>query len=223
MSNPKNSLQEHQQRYQLDLPSYSSTQTERGWISQVQVNGKTYTGQPCPKKTKADCSAAAAALLDLTGSDGSSAVSTSSSPPVTYSVGQLALSLDQVSPLVYVLVDYENTNKIEKLEHFVHTKDQLTLLKFTSHLHSQADKANIVVESAIKDAVDHYISFYAGMLCQHIKSSASPSPVSIIVLTRDHFASAMINFTDQSKVNIYHCPSEDRCLQLLEQLNISLG
>jgi len=88
---------------------------------------------------------------------------------------------------IYVLVDYENIHNISLLGKI--KSPRLTIIKITSFLNSNAREANYVPQSALKDATDHYISFYIGMLiCKNIEK------MDIIILTRDHFASTLVDF-----------------------------
>jgi hypothetical protein len=100
---------------------------------------------------------------------------------------------------IVVLVDYENLSNrlIEDLEITVKkimkdNKDiRIRMLKFAGHKHSRADKADVVVMSSLKDAVDHYISYCVGLL-----EMKPQRPFQIFVITNDHFADFLEKYSN---------------------------
>ena len=214
MASTKNQLQQFLQKLKLDLPEYFSSKTDEGlWISTVkfvlsgdEIEELEYTGEPFKRKTHAECSAAFKAIQQL---------ECIKKNEMSYAVDNVEYSINGI----YVLVDYENINKISNLEKLVTLNDKVTLLKFAGHCHPKAlaGQSNYVIESSIKDAIDHYISFYIGKLVHNHQFSASEynNKLLILVLTRDHYASAYQSFTNDSTVDIIHCASEMKCMEYL--------
>lgn len=215
MASTKNQLQQFLQKLKLDLPEYFSSKTDEGlWISTVKFvlsddNMLEYVGEPFKRKTQAECSAAFKAVKHL---DCIKMAETS------YDVDHVEFSDNDV----YILVDYENINKIPNLEKLAAKNTGLKLLKFAGHCHPKAlaGKSNFVIESSIKDAVDHYISFYIGKLVyQHRRQRSDEEPkknLLVLVLTRDHYASSYQSFSNDKSVKIIHCASETKCMSHLE-------
>lgn len=228
MSSAKNKLQEYFQRNNLELPTYSSVKHHDGrWISSVILTlDKKYVieGIYAERKRAAECSAAQKALdekhiksqLGLTSME----IRTRNVPQ--YPLSEIIVPKTKQDSYTYVLVDYENTNKIPTLDRMDIIRNDLTILRFVSHCHPKAstNEANYIVESSIADAVDHYISFYIGCLCTHLKNDS----LCIFVLSRDHFASAIPSFVDgYDNITISHCATEQKCIRELEKIGIHIN
>ncbi len=103
-----------------------------------------------------------------------------------------------LSKIIVVIVDFENISKqsdIIKLTQFI--KDAMNyeseycikMVKIAGYCSSVKGTADIVVRSNRKDAVDHYVSYYIGLL------EAQPNPPKkIYVISRDNFGSCLQDF-----------------------------
>ena len=216
MVSTKNQLQQFLQKLKLDLPEYFSSKTDEGlWISKVKFvlsDDKEYTGDPFKRKAQAECSAASKALKAI------NQIGSIKKTETCLSVDDVIYPSSDDVDKIYVLVDYENINRISNLEKIVLSHKTITLLKFAGHCHPRAlvGQSNYVIESSIKDAVDHYISFYIGKLVCHHQASGNQNMLVILVLTRDHYASSYQSFTRDKSINIIHCASEGKCISYLD-------
>ena len=221
--NDKNKLQIYCQRNRLDLPEYSSTRTDSGmWVSTVRftnVDGQSIekTGHPCSKKVQADISAATAAREVVKQLDALS----ESDIIVNPKLGTFDLMMPQEGDLnpMFVLVDYENINKLDHLHNkFVNGSGKpVYVTKFAGYCNPKAEtnETTHIVQGAGKDAVDHYISFYLGLLIKYL-DDLGYEKYNIVILTRDSFGRHHISLTRQDKT-VQHCSSENRCLDLLSR------
>jgi hypothetical protein len=108
------------------------------------------------------------------------------------------LLAENLTNQIVVLVDYENlSNKlIEDLEIIVKkimkgNKDiRIRMLKFAGHKNGRVEKADVVVMSSLKDAVDHYISYCVGLL-----EMKPQKPFRVFVITNDHFADSLEKYS----------------------------
>lgn len=106
---------------------------------------------------------------------------------------------------VVIIIDFENMSKandLTKLLEFIENKNkskQISIIKVAGYCSSMKTAADIVVRSNRKDAVDHYISYFIGIL-----EANNPSP-KIYVVTRDKFASCLQDFCK----NVHHCSDVD--------------
>jgi hypothetical protein len=220
--NAKNQLQIYCQRGKLELPKYSYVQDQdtKMWYSTVEIISETgaisrYTGDPQAKKVAADISAASAALNSL-GINNDDTVSpmndTESKDRCPH--GQIWNPMDDDRNPVFVLIDYENVNKLEYLHNLFVNQDGFPayVSKFVGYCNQKAstDECSHVVPTASSDGVDHYISFYIGMLYHQLKQRELP--FTIIILTRDKFGSHYPSFCGG-----IHCATERECIKLLEQ------
>jgi hypothetical protein len=142
-----------------------------------------------------------------------------------------------IDKYLLILIDYENVSvdkEIEKLMQFLTRVSYVDLndtyegysdseteeapievIKFAGHSSSMKAKADIVVRSTRKDAVDHYIGFYLGK-----RIGANPdlsTMASIHVLSRDHFASCLEDFCP----NIVHNVDVDDLIDSIRQMSSS--
>lgn len=224
----------------MDLPVYShkKDETTGQWISTVKMlhQGKyvSFSAQGS-RKTVADIAAAKEALIYLNKPSKARA-----SPKLNPSTDDILVanqahtwrdfceSID-VKTKLYVLIDYENVNKIKKLN-YVFKIGQLKakIFKFLSYGHHNSGKDNVshIVHSAGSDSVDHAISMFVGMiLMKHLNHKPT-----ILVLTGDQFGERLQNMTrwrpleeevgsasvSASTSVLYHVRTEEVCLRYLE-------
>lgn len=225
--NSKNQLQTYCQRQGIALPKYTSHQDAetKMWLSTVNFNNKSFVGEPQPKKTAADISAADKALSLLVDIQlpNSVIVPDVDSPAEDvcmvnkYKSWDLMLPLEDDMDPLFVLIDYENVNKLDHL-HYLYTKDAnpAYVCKFVGYCNQKAstDECTHIVHSSGSDAVDHYISFYLGMLYKTLVDRGLHSTV--VILTRDKFAAHHRTFCDHNHTFI-HCPTEADCIKILTQ------
>jgi hypothetical protein len=110
-----------------------------------------------------------------------------------------------LSNTIVVIVDFENVsnkNDIIKLTQFVKTtkknktKHDIKMVKIAGYCSTVKSTADIVVRSNRKDAVDHYISYYIGLL------EAQPKPpMKIYIISRDKFGSCLQDFCNNVEHN----------------------
>ena len=231
--NAKNLLQEYYQRQGLPSPKYISVQDDntKMWSSTVITAGFTYKGASHTKKVAAEIAAAEAALLDIVPGPGpvkatqSASASASASATVLnkFDTWELMLPIDSDQTPLFILIDYENVNKLDHLHNrYVNSKGYPAYVcKFVGFCNQKADTVECthVVQSSASDAVDHYISFYLGMLYRAltdrlIEPVHDVNPV-FIILTRDKFGSHLQSFI---KYPVHHCPSEVACIKLITGL-----
>ena len=228
--NSKNLLQTYCQKRKLDLPVYTSefNNSTRQWTSSVSFTDEHQvhhvTGQPQTRRTDADISAAQEAYQTIA----PAALQLSDNIVADkYHMLDLVLPVDGDTKPVYVLVDYENINKLNYLHNkFVNEKGYpLYVLKFVGYCNHKAetDEPTHVVQCNGRDAVDHFISMYLGMLIQKLCKPVTLTlqditHIRIIVLTKDIFGSHYTKFVDSlSGIIVYHCASENSCMQLLKE------
>lgn len=227
----KNRLQEYYQRRQLLLPVYTHERTESGdWKSTLTlVDGRRFFGIERTKKD-ADQNAAAEALAALECSSECSR-ETPSKPDW------------RLAGCVLVLIDLENSPGYDntkwsnirwdcsKIEAFVGklsshaTKDLASLYPFVQEFH--------VVNSSMRDAVDHAISVRAGKWLESMKHieyyidgpEGCVYDDAIHIVSRDRFAGALSDVLNQGvpppfrpgthKPQVVHSVNIDDCFELL--------
>lgn len=162
--------------------------------------------------------------------------STSSYQKAKY-YGEIAINKN-----LLILIDYENISaekELEKLWRFLSrvyapdivrdNKDDegnegdggcvesefygIEVIKFAGHSSSMKAKADVVVKSTRKDAVDHYIGFYLGKVLGESPSMAETH--SIHVLSKDHFASCLEDFCP----NVTHNVDVDHLIESIMELS----
>lgn len=76
-----------------------------------------------------------------------------------------------------------------------------------------------IVDSAHKDAVDHYISMYVGTILQKYLQKYD-GKLNLIILTRDRFGGSACDAIKQffPETNAYHVTKADECMELLKKL-----
>lgn len=113
---------------------------------------------------------------------------------------------------VCVLIDYENVNKLEHLHNTYMKLNNIPayVCKFVGYCNRKAltDECTHVIQTASPDGVDHYISFYLGMLYNAMKYM---KPWTCIILTRDKFGAHHANFS-----KCIHVATEADCIKILE-------
>lgn len=237
-NNKKNELQVLCQRSNIPLPVYEQHRDDMGkWVSTVTFiwndNMKQFTGSGCDRKKQADISAAATAMdtleLDcMSTAKVSMAVADDTNVIITNRSHTLSDFCDTASAAVdtgmYVLIDYENVNKIQHLHYnFRHADaDNVRIFKFLGYSHHKVDtdEASHIVHSGGSDAVDHAISMFVGMITKSYKDQhiSRKEPPFIIILSKDQFAERLHNLarTDSLEVPIIiHLPSEVQCVDFL--------
>lgn len=235
MSNDKNTLQTYCQRNGIDFPVYTSIRDTVKWTSTVILvhNGKNveYVGKACSRKTQADIAAATIAVTDLglilgpnphpdpsQSSPGSVVDLNISSAKRAHTSTDFCNSVTKTG--MYVLVDYENVNKLQHLHNtFSRQGDHdANIFKFLGYSHHKADtnEASHIVHSGGRDAVDHAISIFVGILIAN-RHSLSLSKMSIVILTKDLFAERVHNMLRNScdGLEVIHVPSEKQCIEFL--------
>jgi hypothetical protein len=120
---------------------------------------------------------------------------------------------DKFTSKVAVLVDYENINKLTRLHNLWEFDGKyIPILKFVSFCNQNAESLTTthIIECTGKDAVDHFISTFIGY---HL---ALGNLHTVIILSRDNFASHQLSFHKNSKINAIHCNSERACIDMLQ-------
>lgn len=224
LMNPKNRLQTIFQRKHVDLPVYSSVNETGQWVSTVTLHdGTIFTGPPRIRKTQAEIAAANVVLVALGEKcpDVDSVFINTVSRPRLHTLDMDVPTTEDSVPM-YVLVDYENINKLEHLHNIHMGPDGLPayiykFVGFCNHKATTVEPSHIVYSQG-KDAVDHFISVFIGCLIHALKQHQAI----ILLLSKDHFASHHTNFyRDMENITVKHFASEKRCLQYMEQLKYS--
>lgn len=216
----KNRLQEIYQKQNQMLPIYNTTQVDGMWISEaITTDGIKTKSDPQARKTLAECDVADKVLKLLETVNASDAESPSESSQ-RLSLSDVFSSISVHEKLhnktpTYVLVDYENVNKLFKLQ----SCSQYSVIRVVSYVNQKAStgEADVVINSCGSDSVDHYISALVGRLIQeHVYHQENLEWLKIIILTRDRFAAAHLQmWQDQRKVKIYHSVTEQAVLDLV--------
>ena len=214
MTSEKNQLQEFFQKRKEPLPKYKTVQDDDSpphapvWISVITLpDGRTYIGDTAFKKSTAENSAAKMALKNLN----------------NYSSNNLILQGDELttpkeivnrcweSELICI-IDMENIPQAVYLDPTI-IPDNTFLLGIVGHCHSVSRKVfpfpKYIVKSAMKDSVDHAISyiagFIAGTLVDHtLDVCFRVSMPRFLILSRDHYAESTVLFLKQQKFIATH-------------------
>ena len=219
MSSSKNILQQLAQKKILpEMPVYESSFSvdSRSWQSTVtiKVNNKSHviTGDPTQKKSEAECSSASYAL-EFIAKNRTEQIKVSKKNMEDYEMPNF--DEDQT----FVLIDYENYTKISHLAEM--KKDNVHIFRFVGHCNPRAEHSDVdfIINSSIKDAVDHAISYFVGLIVNEFRHSSGGDNLNICILTRDHFGSALSDFSFRN-VAIIHCASESKCLDILAGLSV---
>lgn len=224
--NAKNMLQEFCQQNRLPLPEYTRKRDDDDglWYSTVTFCDQQYAGEGRGKKSAADIAAAERALS-----------ARSDTLPHDHTK-RIVISNDQVEPIdivvvprlqtllpwakpeatMFVVVDYENINKLTQLHNkFVDSNGiPVEICKIVGHCNqkSTTDEPSHVVKGQGSDAVDHFISMCVGQII------ASPADHHryIAIVTRDMFGAHLENFAkDIPEITITHFASEKKAVDYL--------
>lgn len=233
-ANPKNTLQIHCQRQKWPLPVYTYTCVTDSapavpmWQSIVTVQSTAgpveARSETCARKTTADMNAAENMLgilglsAPVAGPDGAAS---GADVVVTPKFGPLEIPIPDAEDQdpVYVLVDYENVNKLEHLHHlFRREASSATALvcKFVGYCNQKADtdEPTHVAQSAASDAVDHYISFCLGLI---VRENRGKKTLTVMIVSRDSFAAHHVKLTG-GPVTVLHYTTEARCVESLKRM-----
>jgi hypothetical protein len=203
----KNNLQEFYQKRKETLPVYTTVR-QKGtpahnplWVSTVTLHDcRKFVGEAAAKKSVAECNAAAQALecriIDLEPALVDKYVETPE---------KLADLCRESSTVIFA--DVENIPQILEFK-FGDTSPLVTVIGVIGHCHSLSSRPfpfhKYVVRSALRDAVDHTISFLAGFVSGVIQENSLPDETdddrpTFVILSRDHFAEATVwNLKNQS-------------------------
>jgi hypothetical protein len=198
------------------------------WVSTVTiVNGDgescEIVGTGCNRKTHADIAAATEVITMLGIID---AAGSGTEPVVDVSVLKCAHTFQDyydsiTGPGIYVLIDYENVNKLQHLHHVYRRDDGVAanIFKFIGYSHHkvETDEASHIVHSGGSDAVDHAISMFVGIVLAKLRENEGTL---LVVLTRDQFAERLQNMLQSSSPDqeCIHLPTEEQCVELLLQM-----
>lgn len=236
--NDKNNLQIYCQRNGLPLPVYNQRVDATGqWTSTVTLTGKdsaesTYEGCACPRKTQSDIAAASVALKALKLSPGSEGSEGSESGtgqvikmPRCHTIEDYYESIQSYRCTdVFVLVDYENVNKLHNL-HYIFSvegrhRQEAAIYKFLGYSHHNAESKEVshIIHSGGSNAVDHAISMFVGMIIAACRGDDERRIPTILIVTKDQFAERLQNMSRSEGAKIIHVPSERQCVELLTSL-----
>ncbi len=224
-NNAKNILQIYCQKQAAELPIYTQTFDEgtRAWQSTVCIAGHTSVGEQAARKAQADILAAERACLTL-GLIQSKAQSNDIVVIPKLNTWELLLPKEGDRNPMFILVDYENVNKLESLHYqFVNSSGYPAYVcKFVGYCNHKAStqEPSHIVGSAASDAVDHYISFYLGMLLRELLCHTEVDTIHIIILTKDKFGAHHTNLAHE-KLHVTHCATEKNCLDIMQKHNYS--
>jgi len=221
----KNLLQEYFQKKDgkhgnnnLQL-NYKSRQSDHGfWISILTLpDGRKFKGKGKRKKD-AEQNAASAALLILIINPNEQKTKPNTKPNIIkyHFCGKNIILIDLENSPNYdknkwLNIRWESTN----IEAFVGklsshaTKDLKTMYPFVSKFH--------IVDSGMKDAVDHAISVRAGIWLESSCESSYIADDCIYIVSRDRFSLALVDILKQynPKSEIVHCVNIDKCFDIL--------
>lgn len=202
----KNLLQEYCHRNDIDLPVYNQVNQSGTWISTISLDGKEMFAEGTSKK-QADKNAANKMMIHLD--------SMGMENKVKKPINAVNYTLPKREFDIYLLVDYENSSKIDQLTKHIakKTDSHVLMLLICFFCHSKASVSDVVVHSSVSDACDHYISYLIGVI------AARNIPSTVIVYTRDHFGATLVSFVPEM-MTVHHCPTEDMCIK---QIGCSTG
>lgn len=220
-ANYKNQLQERFQKRKLPLPTYDtitnlSNKVPR-FISRLTLfDGQVFIGEQTNRKIDAEQSAAEKALENMLEKSEEEEVSN----VIKYNPLDFN-SIHQPNTLTYILVDYENCNKIGDLELYIKDRKDIKMITTCAQGFGKKGDVNVVIRSSISDANDHYISFLIGQLI-----SKTETMLNIIILTKDHFGSAIkdfVNLDNQTNflshpIKVYHATDQEDCVEFLKEI-----
>ena len=223
--NAKNTLQVYCQKKGLALPRYNAyfNETTRKWISTVSLIDIAFTGDAEQKKSHADISAAIGVCMKLGLYE--------SKPALDIITVHKYNTLDLIYPKkgdtdpMYILVDYENVNRLDHMHNTFTNKDGYPAYvgKFVGYCNQKADtdEPTHIIPIHGSNAVDHFISFYLGMLVQCLlMGDCKINCLTIILLTGDGFGAHHKFLTgERDDLTVHHCRSEKTAIGILEKHN----
>jgi hypothetical protein len=218
-TNFKNKLQEYFQKRALELPIYDYEKVISGWRARLILanTSKNYIGDVYPSKIKSAQSVAKKAYLELNNLNNIEDESRENEKDIVqHKPIDVVVINDSLNP-IYILVDFENVPHTDKLENLLknNSSSSITLLKFASINHSNLHLVDYVIPTTTKDATDHYIGVYLGMLIATIKEK-----LTVFVITKDHFGEVfeiIYNKLGNPNINIKHFTNQDFTLEYITQ------
>lgn len=220
-TNYKNRLQEYFQKKKLELPTYSYKKINQNWKASLRLSSdsKIYFGDECSSKIKTAQSVAKKVCLKLFGDTDfqENPIGTEDKSlecKVEYKPND-TLVINESSNPIYILVDFENTPHTDKLEALLPNNPSITLLKFASSNHSNLHKVDYLIPTKVRDATDHYISLYLGMLIATIKEN-----LTVLILTKDHFGEILeiiYNKLENPNILVRDFSNQDEALEFISR------
>lgn len=216
--NSKTKLQEFYQKRKQTLPVYDTQRMLNTpahspmWVSTVTLHDcRQFVGVPASKKNDAEKNAATVALecqpIDLTG-----AVHTAFES--LKEIATCCLEKDTVC-----IIDMEN---IPTAVEITNIRDNVFVLGVVGHCHPLASSefpfGKYVVRSALRDAVDHIISFFAGYIASYIIDMDLDDHINhptFVFLSRDHFPEAVVWGLTQQKFKAYHVTTVEELVKFI--------
>jgi hypothetical protein len=210
-TNYKGLLQEYCQKKQLPLPIYDFDKVNDMWKAKLSLpfSDEIYYGECEQTKIKSAQNVAKKAYniistLDTKIYD----IQPKEQYPLNYIVKTSA------NKPIYILVDFENVPQIDLLEIFAKKHPDIILLTFASVNHSKCSLVDYIVPTTTKDATDHFIGLYMGMLIQAIQEK-----LLIIVITKDHFGEIfeiIYNKLNDPRITVKHFTNQNLTIKYLE-------
>lgn len=210
----KNKLQEYYQKRGLNLPVYD-TKRHGGkdhhplWISTVNVGDNEFSSKPHKKKGKAEQEAAELALQFISGKN-EKIVQVETKEEIFFLHPNWKEKLSWCNKIF--LIDLENCPHAAKLN----CPDSTLMIGVVGHCHPLATQslpfAKSVINSAMKDAADHALTFLVGYLSTDLTNSHE-----VYIVSRDHYAEITVACLKEMGINATHLP------QLSQQQLFSLS
>jgi len=204
--NYKNTLQEFLQKQRLPLPKYNTIRTGGSdhmplWISNIQVNGKIFQGNPYSTKVDAENSVAQICYDHIISDSNPNITNINLPNQEQYEVKQKSRSIYDVNISGYdkiILIDADNCDVDINADNystilFLFFCAKNTTKKLCFKLQHKYDNCYVFIsESVGRDATDHLLTFVAGIIdCTNRISKINPIHY---VLTKDHFGEYLEKF-----------------------------
>lgn len=238
----KNQLQELCHSIGFELPTYSHVGHKKdGWSSTVTIsNLPDVKFESTGKSKKSADSAVAQMMIEHISGHTSEHISNNHSkkssaledtkreispiPATEYQLPEFTKHEKGSIPcdvLLCLLVDLENCNRLDRIDQqweqlslSAPSAMQLFRLTVASFCHPKSSLSDVVINSAVSDAADHFITYVIGQICVICKQlDIKPH---IIIHTRDHFASAVSMFMP-NHVTVSHCPQPNGVIEELHK------
>lgn len=198
----KNKLQEYCQKHDFSLPKYSTKKVggvphKPVWKSTVTVNDMTYTGnKEFLKKNSAEQDVARIAVENIREIKIEKKLS---KKPVEFFSKIIITNLAWYKHIF--LVDLENQPHISGYN----VPENILVIGVVGHCHPLAGQdigiEKCVINSSVKDAADHALTFIAGMLSHHVKEGQF-----LYIVSRDHYAEATVKCLQSMGIVASHLP-----------------